>query len=172
MNNNLNNNQEFNMNYEGIYQYASFGKRLVALIVNTLWICLYSLITYLVMVIVTTIVNFFTYGTNSDLTGYLVAIGMFIPMLIMIGVSIWQNFLADASKKHGSQGRRSQKNVVLNKNGQFLSYGENILRGLLKYLISAIPFGVIVSIILMFTNEKHQALHDLILGTVVVNNNN
>jgi uncharacterized RDD family membrane protein YckC len=54
--------------------------------------------------------------------------------------------------------------------GDQLGYGSAFLRGLLvdlSFAICLVP--AIISLIMMAVTEKHQALHDLILGTTVVN---
>ncbi len=54
--------------------------------------------------------------------------------------------------------------------GEQLGYGSAFLRGLLvdlSFAICLVP--AIISLIMMAVTEKHQALHDLILGTTVVN---
>jgi uncharacterized RDD family membrane protein YckC len=54
--------------------------------------------------------------------------------------------------------------------GEQLGYGWAFLRGALvdlSFAVCLVP--AIVSLIMMAVTEKHQALHDLILGTTVVN---
>lgn len=54
--------------------------------------------------------------------------------------------------------------------GEPLGYGYAFLRGLLVNLSFAICLvPAIISLIMMAATAKHQALHDLILGTTVVN---
>ena len=57
---------------------------------------------------------------------------------------------------------------VLNKTGNYLTFGESFLRMLLKYLTFFITFGIIATIIVMCCTDKKQALHDIILGQYVV----
>ncbi|MGH7912179.1 MAG: RDD family protein, partial [Candidatus Dormibacteraceae bacterium] len=58
---------------------------------------------------------------------------------------------------------------AVNASGGKLGYGMAFVRGLLvdlSFAICLIP--AIVSLIMIAATEKHQAIHDLILGTAVV----
>ena len=137
-----------------VINYASGGKRIKAFLSDTLLIVLFSIIFYFIISIFEVLLGLFIQETEGN-------------YIFFFGQPIYSMF-ADASKKHATRGKRKRNMCVVNKNGNTLSFGESFLRMLMKYITMAIPFGLIISIILMFVNEKHQALHDIILDQYVI----
>lgn len=153
-----------------VINYASGGKRIKAFLSDTLLIVLFSIIFYFIISIFEVLLGLFIQETEGNYIFFLLSriLKVCVPILaIYFGQPIYSMF-ADASKKHATRGKRKRNMCVVNKNGNTLSFGESFLRMLIKYITLVIPFGLLISIILMFVNEKHQALHDIILNQYVI----
>jgi uncharacterized RDD family membrane protein YckC len=153
-----------------VINYASGGSRIKAFLSDTLLILLFSIIFYFIFSIFEIIIGMIIPETEENYIFFLLlrVLKVCIPILALyFGQPIYSMF-ADASKKHATRGKRKRNMSVVNKDGNNLSFGESFLRMLMKYITLVIPFGLLISIILMFVNEKHQALHDIILNQYVI----
>lgn len=56
--------------------------------------------------------------------------------------------------------------------GRAASWGYMLLRWFGEVLVSIVPFGFIVSSIIMIVSDEHKAIHDHIAGTVVLHRTN
>lgn len=151
-------------------RYATFGERFSAIIRDFLQIWWFAFVGFFLITIFQLILgangmnntSFYTLLTTIKITG---------PILFIIyGQPIYALF-GDASNKHATKGKLKRNMYVLNNKGEYLTFCQSFLRMLLKYLTLCIPFGLIATIIVMCCTEKKQALHDLILGHVVVKKN-
>lgn len=106
---------------------------------------------------------------SDTVPGMILTSTMFIiPMLFCFFGQPLVTFLGDRSKKHhASIGKRAMKIKVVNLDGTTPSTGQLFLRLLLKVII---PYEAVISMITILASEKHQALHDMMLSEVVVEN--
>lgn len=157
--NNVNNQLQFSNK-----RYATFGERFGAVLSDFFrnW-----LVGFLISFLVIFIIFFLRLNGIIDIS--LSSLSFLGSLYIVFGQPIYALF-GDASKKHASKGKLKRNMYVLDKNGNYLTFGQSFLRMLLKYVTLWIPFGLIMSIVVMCCTEKKQALHDLILGHVVVKN--
>ncbi len=84
-----------------------------------------------------------------------------------VSLAYWTYFWGSTGQTPGYRVMRIRAVTLA---GEPLGYGYAFLRGLLinfSFAICLLP--AIVSLVMMAATEKHQALHDLILGTTVVN---
>lgn len=84
-----------------------------------------------------------------------------------VSLAYWTYFWGSTGQ---TPGYRVMRVRAVTLSGEPLGYGYAFLRGLLVNLSFAICLvPALISLIMMAATEKHQALHDLILGTTVVN---
>lgn len=155
-----------NKNYNSI-QYATFGNRLCAFLKDCLYSWWIAFVVFFVIFIIKII--FESIGLfNDTLINILTILQISGPILfILLGQPLYA-MVGDISKKHASKGKYKSNICVLDKNGNYLSLSQSFLRMLLKYLTIIIPFGLTTSIIMLCCTNKKQALHDFILGQVVI----
>lgn len=159
-----------NQNQVQSVRYATLGERFGAILRDFLQIWWFSSLGFFLIFILRLVLNINGMNESSFYTilGQLQVAG---PILFIIyGQPIYALF-ADASNKHATKGKLKRNMYVLNKKGNYLTFGESFLRMLLKYVTLCIPFGLIATIIVTCCTEKKQLLHDLILGHVVVRKN-
>lgn len=151
-------------------RYATFGERFGAIFRDFLQIWWFAFLGFFVMTILRVTLS------KSGMSGSPIytTLGLFQvagPILFIIyGQPIYASF-GDASNKHATKGKLKRNMYVLNKQGNYLTFGQSFLRMLLKYVTLCVPFGLIATIIAMCCTEKKQALHDILLGQYVVKNN-
>lgn len=166
--NQLNGFENNNQNYNNI-QYATFGNRLVAILRDFLYSWWILLVGFVLIFIVRLILQMNNIGNNLlDATFMMLQISGPI-LFILLGQPLYA-MVGDVSKRHASKGKFKQNICVLDKNGNYLTFSQSFLRMVLKYITIAIPFVLLITIIMMCVTQKKQALHDLILGHVVVKN--
>jgi uncharacterized RDD family membrane protein YckC len=97
--------------------------------------------------------------------------GYFLEFLLalvtlVIGYIIWSLVVWARGQTPGKQvlGEYCYRPSV----GRPANWGFMLLRGLGQALVSAIPFGFIVSSIMMIVSDEHKSIHDHIAGTVVL----
>jgi uncharacterized RDD family membrane protein YckC len=93
--------------------------------------------------------------------------GFFIVLYyIMAFISGWLYFtIMQSSKLQATVGKKACNLVVTNSTGNRISFGKANVRFWSKFISSAI-FGI--GYLMAAFTEKHQALHDMIAGTVVL----
>lgn len=147
--------------------YASFGERFVAALVDYLKMLLCGFGVFMSISLIKLLLSINDFD-NDILNLFLSFIQIPVPVIFGVwGQPIYALF-ADASKKHATKAKLKRNIYVVNKNGNYLSFGESLLRALLKIITLFIPFGVIATLIVMGCTEKKQALHDIILNQYVV----
>ena len=138
----------FRFGVAGTGQPASVVARIVAFVID-----------WLIQAVIIAVVTF--------LFGLLHVTGLGGLVSAAISLAYWTYFWGSTGQTPGFRVMRIRA-VTLS--GEQLGYGYAFLRGLLvnlSFAICLIP--AIISLIMMAATEKHQALHDLILGTTVVN---
>ncbi len=150
-------------------RYATFGERFTAVLRDCLYTWWIAFVGFFLIQLVQIVLKM-NGMENDSLYSLLTIIKITGPILFIIFGQPLCAMVGDVSGRHTSKGKFKDQLYVLNKNGQFLTLGQSFLRMILKYVTLAIPFGLIATIIAMCCTEKKQALHDLILGHVVVKN--
>ena len=158
-------------------EFASFGKRFAALLLDVVFIILINYILSAVLLApfggLTGIMglNDFQFGENI-VKGAAVGIGavmvFFLSILAGFLVAFLYDFILVASPLHATLGKKLLKIEVLKSDGQPLNIFSAFLRSLMKFITGYIFF--FLWLICLFTNKK-QNLHDLIIDAVVVNKN-
>jgi uncharacterized RDD family membrane protein YckC len=152
--------------------YASFGARLVAWIIDYIVICVVQ------FVVIAPIMTMLGLGVASqvDASGNITeeqAIGMAgaiiaavsSAILLTYAIAILYFAIMESSKAQASIGKMALSIKVTDMDGQRISFGKALLRSIGKIISGMIIF--IGYIIAAFT-EKKQALHDMIASTLVV----
>jgi uncharacterized RDD family membrane protein YckC len=158
-------------------EFASFGKRFVALILDIVFIILINYVLTAVLLApfggLTGVMglNDFQYGENI-VKGAAVGIGavmvFFLSILAGFLVAFLYDFILVASPLHATLGKKLLKIQVLKSNGQPLNIFSAFFRSLMKFITGYVFF--FLWLICLFTSKK-QNLHDLIVDAVVVNKN-
>jgi uncharacterized RDD family membrane protein YckC len=93
-------------------------------------------------------------------------LAIFLSAVVLVPITKFlYNVIADASKKHGTIGKRLMAIKVTDENGIAINIGTALIRNLCKIVsIATLGFGYLYS----FMNKKQQCLHDVMAGTLVV----
>ena len=129
-------------------QYASWGKRLVAAIIDCVLVGIVNQIINVVLIMML-----------GRIMGSL--IGICVGLALSIGYFAYM----ESSEKQATVGKNVMGILVTDMNGARLSMGKAILRYIAKFASTLILF--IGWFMPLFTDKK-QALHDMIAGTLVV----
>jgi len=138
----------FRFGVAGAGQPASVLARVVAFVID--WVIIW---------VVALIVTFVTSLVHLGVLGGLLSAA--------VSLAYWTYFWGSTGQ---TLGYRVMHIRAVTQSGEQLGYGWAFMRGLLvdlSFALCAIP--AIISLIMMATTEKRQALHDLVLGTAVVN---
>ncbi len=155
-------------------EFASFGKRFAALLLDIVIIILINYVLSAVLLApfggLTGIMGFndFQFGENI-VKGAAVGIGavmvFFLSILAGFLVAFLYDFILVASPLHATLGKKLLKIEVLKSNGETLSIFSAFLRSLMKFITGFIFF--FLWLICLFTNKK-QNLHDLIADGPII----
>jgi len=142
--------------------YASFWKRLVALIIDTVLI---DVVSYILGFIVGLIIGFA--GTAAGFAqDALVSMAGIIGLIAGLCVFLLYYALFESSVKQATLGKMAMGIKVIDVYGNKLTFGKALLRAAGKFIsLILIGLGCLVA---AFT-EKKQAMHDFIAKTLVVN---
>jgi len=149
--------------------YAGFGKRLLAFIIDLI------LISIVQWVILTPILAAIGIGaannmeTMSDDPGAMLgAIGAAFGVIQVVTTVVWVLYytLMESSKSQATVGKMALSIKVTDVNGAKLDFVKALIRNVSKIVSSAILF---IGYIMAAFTEKKQGLHDIIAGTIVVN---
>ena len=144
----------------GQVEYANFGKRLGAYLLDSLLMFGIAILLFLVMTILIFILGILGVDNIFGLR--------FLYFIIYLLIFFGQPFycvIAENGKKKRTWGKRVMGIIVKNENNEPMSWGKSLLRCALKLVI---PFGSFISMITILATQKKQALHDMILSQVVV----
>ncbi|HEY9741160.1 MAG TPA: RDD family protein [Coleofasciculaceae cyanobacterium] len=134
-------------------QYADFGKRFLATLLDGVILAIISILINIVVGIALTLIN---NDTLANLVGNLVG--------IVIG---WlYSAIQESSPKQATLGKQALGIVVTDLNGKRISFVKATVRYFSKFISALILF---IGYIMAAFTEKKQALHDIIAGTLVVN---
>lgn len=168
--------------------YALYWKRLVALIIDLVIVFIPSIILSAVGFALTIGTGSIFGGLNDSNSSSSAATGIFLITFLLINILIalifWLYFaVMESSSKQATVGKLIFGIKVTDINGNRISFGKSTLRFLIKLpytvfgripglnLILMIPLFLlaIANAIMPVTTSKKQALHDMAVGTVVVN---
>ncbi len=128
---------------EGVI-FSGFWRRVLAYIID-------FIIVFMTIVTVGT----YIYGEKEP-PGWIV-----IPI---VGVNFFYNILMECSPIQATLGKKAMRIVVVDQNFQRIGFLRSLLRNISKYLSGASVIGYLLPVFI----AKKQALHDLIVNTVVV----
>lgn len=138
--------------------YAGFGVRLVAAIIDSL------LLSALMIPFIIVVVVFMMRAGNEPST--LAMIVLFGAYFLMIAVSLLYQVIF-IGKKGATPGKKFMKLRVTFPDGQYpIGIGKAFVR-MIGYMISGL-ICYIGFLMILFDKEQHRALHDKIAGTVVI----
>jgi uncharacterized RDD family membrane protein YckC len=141
--------------------YVGFWKRLVAGIID---LTIIGVLLFTIWVIIALIYMGITGGMNSPKYQlYISFFGGLIVLTLVIIPIIYSAYL-ESSKTQATLGKKLLKFKVINKNQERISLKEGVFRALLKIFSIMIVIGILI---IGFTGKK-QGLHDLIVGTYVI----
>lgn len=139
-------------------QYASFGQRLVALIIDAI----------IVGVVQSVVGGIFGFGMMSRLDPESLEDGIpatfYIFYLFVLAINVAYYGILESSEKQATFGKQAMGIIVTNTRGERLS----LLNAIGRYF-AKIPSAMILLIgyLMQPFTEKKQALHDIIAGTLV-----
>lgn len=157
------------LGYEETYDYASFGKRFGAILIDGLIIGVAS------SILMGTVVALFFAGSGADLIGgaapsETAIIGMvmsYFGFLFAMLIGSWLYFaLQESSEKMATIGKRAMGIVVTDMDGNRISFARASGRYFGKMISGSIMY---VGYIMAAFTEKKQALHDIIANCLVMN---
>lgn len=134
-------------------QYADFGKRFLAALLDGVIVTIISFLIGIVVGIVLSVINS---DALTSLVGNLVGIAIGWPYYA----------IQESSPKQATIGKQALGIVVTDLNGKRISFVQATIRYFSKILSALILF---IGYIMAAFTEKKQALHDIIAGTLVVN---
>jgi len=137
--------------------YASFGKRLAAYIIDGIILSIIQII--LSFAFMGSVVD--TSSPSAELpAGFTLVLGV----LSLIAILYFAYF--ESSAKQGTFGKQAMKIIVTDSNGERISFLRALGRFLGKIISSMI---LLIGFIMAAFTSKKQALHDMIAGTLVLN---
>ncbi|MBA4144290.1 MAG: RDD family protein [Cytophaga sp.] len=152
--------------------YASFGQRLVAIIIDSIIIWLLQMF---IIVPLLAAIGIGAAGGMSTMdmedpeqVGGLVAVIMAMAgtyFIVAMAVQILYFTFMESSKTQATVGKLAMGIKVTDLNGNKLDFGKAFVRNLCRLLSN---FTFLIGYIIAAFTEKKQALHDIIAGTLVV----
>jgi uncharacterized RDD family membrane protein YckC len=152
--------------------YASFGARLLAMIIDYIIICVMQ------FVVIAPIMTMLGLGVASQVDGSgniteEQAIGMAgaiiaavsSAILLTYAIAILYFAIMESSKAQASVGKMALSIKVTDMDGQRISFGKALLRSIGKIISGMIIY---IGYLMAAFTEKKQALHDMIASTQVV----
>lgn len=155
-----------------IPMYASFGRRLVAIIIDGIIIgILQSFVIVPVLAVLG--LSFVPEMQNVDNMDETQAFGMAAAIMGAMGslwiistcISFFYFSLLESSKFQGTIGKMAMGVIVTDMEGNRISFGKAALRALGRYVSYMILF---IGFLMALFTEKKQALHDMIASTLVI----
>ncbi|PZR40319.1 MAG: RDD family protein [Azospira oryzae] len=152
--------------------YASFGQRLVAIIIDSIIIWLLQMF---IIVPLLAAIGIGAAGGMSTMdmedpeqVGGMVAVIMAMAgtyFIVAMAVQILYFTFMESSKTQATVGKLAMGIKVTDLNGNKLDFGKAFVRNLCRLLSN---FTFLIGYIIAAFTEKKQALHDIIAGTLVV----
>jgi uncharacterized RDD family membrane protein YckC len=108
-----------------------------------------------------------TMGLNPKDPGSLARFQL-VTQLILVCIYVLYFAGMHSSAEQATVGKKACGLKVTDLSGQPIGFGRAVLREIVKQLLGAVCIGTLVSLITVIATSKKQALHDMIVGTVVV----
>ena len=164
MNQDNNNVINFQNQFNNEPVYATLGNRVLALLKDWLHMLWVVFVWYILFFIIKVVLQ----ANDIEISDIFTVLHISVPILFLVFGQPLYSFICECSKSHTSKGMLKTNIVVLNQNNQYLTCKDAFLRMLLKYLTLILPILLLVSVIMIVSTEKNQALYDLLLNQVVV----
>lgn len=133
--------------------YASFWSRFLASLLDTI-------ILYILAFMAGAVLGF-VFASATGATEGFEALGFIVGII----VSWLYNALSESSPKQATIGKQALGIVVTDLNGERISFGKATARYFGKYLST---ITLLIGYLMAAFTEKNQALHDIIVGTLVI----
>jgi len=152
--------------------YASFGRRLVAIIIDSLllgtiqWIAIMPLLAIFGIGVASNIESMESMdeAQSMAMAGSIMAMGATFQIVFFIIQTLYFALL-ESSSKQATIGKMVMGIIVTDINGNKLDFAKALVRNLCRIISSAILF---IGYIMAAFTEKKQALHDMIASTLVL----
>jgi uncharacterized RDD family membrane protein YckC len=152
--------------------YASFGQRLLALIIDTIAISVVRSVVVLPLLAaiglnIASDIQDFDMSDTGDVLKLITTLAAAIAALSLIStiITVLYFTLMESSKYQASLGKLALGIVVVDMDGNRIDFGKALIRNVGK-LVSA--FILLIGYIMAAFTDKKQALHDMIASTLVV----
>ncbi len=152
------------------FPYADFGKRLLAYLIDSVIVGAAFTILFVIVLLMVGGGALFSGNENiGDFAAALAGFGILLFVLLFIGVFVgaWLYFAkSESSPSQATIGKRTMGIYVTDLQGQRLTFGRATGRYFSKIITNMIP--LFIGWIMAAFTEKRQALHDMIVGTLVL----
>lgn len=141
-------------------QYADFGTRLLALIIDAviIWILIIAILALFVVPV------FLAEEVGEDISG-IFTLGLILYYFFGIPLTgiLYRTFF-EASSQQGTPGKIMMKIKVVNRHNERISFGQALGRNLARILSSFLFIGYLIAL----GNDKCRTLHDQMADTNVI----
>lgn len=152
--------------------YAGFGQRLVAFIIDVIIIGVAQ--SFIIVPLLAAVgLGFASSAENMDFSNPEETAGMIAGIMALIGgywilamcIQILYFTFMESSKNQATVGKMAMGIIVTDLNGGKLDFSKALVRNLCKIISN---FTMLIGYIMAAFTEKKQALHDMIASTLVV----
>jgi len=152
--------------------YAGFGQRLVAVIIDFIIIGVAQ--SFIIVPLLAAVgLGFASSAENMDFSNPEETAGMIAGIMALIGgywilatcIQILYFTFMESSKNQATVGKMAMGIIVTDLNGGKLDFSKALVRNLCKIISN---FTMLIGYIMAAFTEKRQALHDMIASTLVV----
>ena len=152
--------------------YASFGRRFVAFLIDTIIVALsFCILSLIALSFNGGISGLKDYKLEENpflglWIGIFAIYAIFFALLIFLLIGLLYEVIMLGSQKQATFGKLIMKIKITKENGEPINYLESFLRTVTKYLSGCI--FIFLWLICLFTSKK-QNLHDIIVKAIVIN---
>lgn len=152
--------------------YAGFGQRLVAFIIDVIIIGVAQ--SFIIVPLLAAVgLGFASNAENMDFTNPEETAGLIAGIMALIGgywilatcIQILYFTFMESSKNQATVGKMAMGIIVTDLNGGKLDFSKALVRNLCKIISN---FTMLIGYIMAAFTEKKQALHDMLASTLVV----
>jgi uncharacterized RDD family membrane protein YckC len=150
--------------------YSGFWRRFAAFLID--WVILYAAFGILFVIVLLMVGGGAVFSGNEsvgDFADALAGFAIFLFVLLILGffAGVWLYFAtSESSASQATIGKRAMGIYVTDLQGQRITFGKASGRVFSCIITRMIPFAI--GYILAAFTEKRQALHDMIVGTLVL----
>lgn len=153
---------------KALNEYADFGSRLVAYLIDVLALSFmlgFVLIVFILMGAIST--SAFTGSLEDNPAAAFAIVGMFLIFMLLALVGGWlYNALLNSSEKQGTWGKQAMNIKVADLDGNRISFGRATGRYFSMMVTGMVP--LFIGYLMAIFTDKKQALHDMIASTLVL----